>query len=77
MDSPKYKPSLGAQKLAAWLTLRGVSRADFSAASGLSLSYIAEILLGRKNAGRNAIEKINAATGGDVPPSVWFGGGNG
>jgi transcriptional regulator with XRE-family HTH domain len=38
---------------------------------GISRSYLSEILNG-KSPGRDTIAKIDAATGGRVPPSVWF-----
>lgn len=41
---------------------------------GISRSYLSEILSGKKQPGRDTIAKINAATGGRVPPAVWFGG---
>lgn len=39
---------------------------------GISRSYLAEILSGAKVPGRNAITKIERATGGAVPASIWF-----
>lgn len=39
---------------------------------GISRSYLTEILSGSKMPGRKAIERIEAATGGRVPASVWF-----
>ena len=45
---------------------------DLADEIGISRSYLAEILSGAKRPGRDAIEKIDRATHGEVPPSVWF-----
>lgn len=50
----------------------GMTQEDFAKLSGLSRSYVAEIASGAKRPGRNAIEKISAATEGNVPASAWF-----
>lgn len=39
---------------------------------GISRSYLAEILSGAKEPGRNAMRKIEAGTDGAVPASSWF-----
>lgn len=39
---------------------------------GISRSYLSEILSGARRPGWNAIVKINAATGGKVPPEAWL-----
>ena len=48
------------------------TQAEWAEAFGISRSYLAEILSGAKEPGRNAIRKIEAATGGKVPAAVWF-----
>lgn len=48
------------------------TQADFAKEFGISRSYLAEILSGAKRPGRDTIEKIEQATCGQVPASVWF-----
>ena len=48
------------------------TQAEWAAFFGISRSYLAEILSGAKEPGRNAIRKIELATQGKVPAAVWF-----
>lgn len=50
----------------------GRTQGDVAREIGISRSYLAEILSGAKLPGRDAIGKIERATGGKVPASVWF-----
>ena len=50
----------------------GMSQKDLARQIGISRSYLAEILSGAKIPGRDAIGKIERATDGKVPASVWF-----
>lgn len=49
----------------------GKTQAKLANEIGISRSYLAEILSG-KPPGRKTIEKIEAATNGLVPASIWF-----
>lgn len=51
----------------------GRTQAQLAQETGLSRSYLAEILSGAKMPGREAISKIEKGTGGAVPAAVWFG----
>ena len=48
------------------------TQAELAKEIGISRSYLAEILSGAKKPGRDTIEKIERATDGRVPASVWF-----
>jgi transcriptional regulator with XRE-family HTH domain len=48
------------------------SKADVAERIGISRRYLLEILDGTKQPGRETIRKIDAATAGRVPASVWF-----
>jgi len=39
---------------------------------GFSRSHFTEILNGSARPGKRLIERINVATGGEVPPAAWF-----
>lgn len=58
--------------LAKYLESRSESQADFAKRAELSRSYVCEILNGTRVPGRSVIARINEATGGVVPPAVWF-----
>lgn len=47
------------------------SQTEWAAHFGISRSYLSEIMHGRRP-GAKAIDKINRATAGAVPPAVWF-----
>ncbi len=48
------------------------TQAEIAALIGISRSYLAEILSGEKQPGREAIRKIEVATAGSVPAATWF-----
>lgn len=50
----------------------GITQSAFAAQLGISKSYLSQIMSGQRVPGRAMIAKINIATGGKVPPSVWF-----
>jgi len=49
------------------------TQAEVARRIGISRSYLAEILSGSKQPGRKTIQKIDDATAGRVPASMWFG----
>lgn len=50
----------------------GISQSAFAAQIGVSKGYMSQILSGQRSPSRDMIQRIDLATGGRVPPSVWF-----
>lgn len=50
----------------------GVSQSTFADRIGVSRGYLSQILSGARSPSREMIQKIDQATGGSVPPGVWF-----
>lgn len=50
----------------------GISQNAFADRIGVSKGYLSQILSGKREPSRDLIQKINAATDGAVPPSIWF-----
>lgn len=50
----------------------GITQNAFAAQIGVSKGYLSQILSGQRSPSRDMIQKIDHATEGKVPPSVWF-----
>lgn len=50
----------------------GISQNAFADRIGVSKGYVSQILSGKRMPSREMIKKIDSATNGSVPPSVWF-----
>lgn len=60
------------ENLRAHIDRLGISQNAFADRIGVSKSYLSQILSGKREPSREMIQKIDMATGGSVPPSVWF-----
>jgi transcriptional regulator with XRE-family HTH domain len=60
------------ENLRAHIDRLGISQNAFADRIGVSKGYLSQILAGNRKPSREMIEKIDVATGGSVPPAVWF-----
>lgn len=57
----------------AYCEAHGLTQSEFAARAGLSAAYVSQVIRGIEKLGREAAEKIVAATGGELTFDALFG----
>ncbi len=53
-------------KLRDWMYKKGMSQKGFARISGINVCYLSLLMSGRRKAGRDAAQKIDKATNGEI-----------
>ena len=61
-------------KLRDWLYKKGISQTGFARVAGINSCYLSLLMSGRRKAGRDAAQKIDKATNGEINLESIFSG---